>query len=340
MRPTFRAILVSGMFALGLPSGLQAADLEEAKRQLAAWQQSFQSIRIKARISSEAATNYRFEGSKVTKDWRDYDWIWEASGRFRFESVGGHDGGHRSRSLRLANLAKKYTCSFDGDSEFAREVMIQDIISVNVSQGGFDQPMWILWDSDSHSWIGDRIPSVSEAVVTADGMLDVSGDPLGFSDGYYGSRYVVTLDPEHGYLPQRFRYEPHNHDRYTVEEFQEVQPDFWFPQRGRILDVMTIDGQPREFLQSWEISQVELNPELPDSLFFPPMHDDTIVTNHITGQKYRYGDPITVLITEVPRRPAEHESDPGPNWILIITLSVISVLLWRGVKGLYARRNQ
>jgi len=324
------------MFAYVLPAGLQAADLEEAKRQLAAWQQSFQSIRIKARISSEAATNAMFEGSDATMAWTEYDWTWDASERFRYDSVGGINDGRRTRRLRVANLAYHYATTFNGDSEFAKAVTIQgpsppgDIMR--------DTPLWILWVSDSNLWFSDRIARVTEAESTADGKLQIDGYPLRYADGLGAPRFVITLDPEHGYLPQSVRYAEQDYDYYRVDEFQEVQPNFWFPKWGRTAFVANYQGELHEHLQTWEVSQVELDPELPDSWFVPPMNDDTVVTNQFTGQTYRNGDPNTMITTEVPRRPPEPKPDPWPQRLLFVAgLCGVFVLLLRGVRSAKTR---
>jgi len=330
---SFRAILSTATIACGLSSDLHAADLEEAKRQLVEWQQSFQSIRIKARISSEAATNYVYEGSDATKGWSDFDWTWEASGRFRFDETGGNDTGHSSRNFRVANLAYHYLSAFDGDSEFAKTVTIQR--PSPPGQIVHDGPLWILWVSGTHSWLSDRIMKVTDAVVTTDGKLQVSGEALGYAAPSEASNFDVILDPQHGYLPLSVHYEQLDYDRYTVDEFQEVQPGFWFPKRGKIFMAVMLEGQRREFLQSWKVSEVELDPELPDSWFVPPMNDDTVVTNQFTGQKYRYGDPDTLITNEVPRyRPSEPESNPWPMRLLFVAgLCGVFVLLLRGSIG-------
>ena len=42
-------------------------------------------------------------------------------------------------------------------------------------------------------------------------------------------------------------------------------------------------------LTNWEVTQVDLNTELPDSLFVPVMGDETYVVNTITGKQYWHG---------------------------------------------------
>ena len=74
------------------------------------------------------------------------------------------------------------------------------------------------------------------------------------------------LDPEHGFLP--IQVELPRSRKYTVQEFFEPEPGFWFPKRGKYVDRM---DDVVEMTEDWEITAVELNQDQPSSLWEPPV---------------------------------------------------------------------
>ena len=150
--------------------------------------------------------------------------------------------------------------------------------------------------------------------------------------------FQVWLDPQHGYLP-RLAENPGQGggvSRYRVDEFREVEPGFWFPWKGSLL----INGT---MLTRWEVSQVDLNTELPDSLFVPLMGDATYVVNIITGKQYWHaGKPPAHLVAAkaaaanpgplpVNSNPLKAEPEQQGNWslwLVLLGLALVCGSVW------------
>ncbi|MBL4883203.1 MAG: hypothetical protein JKY95_01535 [Planctomycetaceae bacterium] len=317
------------MLAL-LPAGLDAnaTDLAEAKQRLAEWEQKIVSMRVRAQVNSKPETNtlvkeagYEFAGG-------DYDWAWEDTGRFRDQSTSWNSSGIATRSLRMADYKHYYPLGYSATDK-KRETPISAAIRENnirfTSLKLIQQPFHGLWDDTTRTWLGERIKNVTNATVTKQGLLEIDGSSIGME------RFIVRLDPEHGYLPQSIEQE--GFFLYHVDEFQEVEPGFWFPKTGSRLT--TSAGY--SCLQNWEIKEVELNPEFPDSLFVPPLADDTRVFNTITGRKYWHGgkrpanlplapDPQDQDSSQANENPLAATADQSTNWSMwLILIGVASV---------------
>ncbi|RLS51990.1 MAG: hypothetical protein DWH91_17715, partial [Planctomycetota bacterium] len=200
--------------------------------------------------------------------------------------------------------------------------------------GLYGPPLWGLWDNKTRTWLGTRISGVAAAETTASGLLRVDGALLASSTDLC----FVDLDPAHGYLPVRIesKLKGSQMSYFQVDEFREVQPGFWFPWKGS----MNINGN---VLSHWEVKHVDLNTELPDSLFVPPMGDETYVINTITGKDYWHaGKPPAHLLAA--KAAAANPGSPAPNinpltgapeqsanwslWLVLLGLILVSGGIW------------
>jgi hypothetical protein len=320
--------IVSGI----LPAAsVHAADLREAVSQLEEWQKRVICIRVLSRVTSDAATNAVIAESKAKTAVSELDFVWDDSGRFRDADTLWHDGVVRGRGFRSADRQHYYACGFppakDAADEFPTQVSIQENSIQHTSMKSTKQPFWVLWDDGTRTWLADRLRNVSTADTTAQGLLQIDGALVGMLPGY-----VVWLDPKHGYLPSSARYEyGTSYTQYQIDEFQEVEPGFWFPRKGTI-DLVV---ENKRHFQSWEITKVELNPELPDSFFVPPMNRGTYIVNAITGQQYRNypgaahaaAASTVVPVGSLPANssPLTAQPERSTNWSLWLT--VVGVLL-------------
>ena len=329
----FRCLLWAMLVLLLTECRVNAADLAEAKQRLTEWEQKIVSIRVISQINSKPETHtlvkeagYEFAGA-------DYDWVWEDTGRFRDQSTSWNSSGISTRSLRMADYKRYYALGYSAKNkkrESPTSATIHEnnirVTSVNLVQ----HPFHGLWDDATRTWLGERIKNVKEARVTKEGLLEISGDPIGME------RFIVRLDPEHGYLPQSADLgESDNGFHYQVDEFQEVEPGFWFPKKGYFLGI----APGYHSLQKWEIKKVELNPVFPDSLFVPPLADDTRVVNAITGKRYWHGGKRPANLKQsvnskdqknlpVNANPLTASPEQPTNWSLwLVLLGAISVAI-------------
>jgi hypothetical protein len=274
MRTPVIALLLT---ALGIVDALpcNADELSDAVAALRSWQNRIVSIRVRTRITSEAATDVMLREAGIRTAVGVKDWVWEDSGRYRYERLSYNDGRLVSRQLSLADYKRAYQLSYPAEDP-ARETPARLLINENVrnrkgiKNGVIEEPLWILW---AGNWLGERIASVASAELDSDGLLAFDGAAIGEDE------CTVRLDPRHGYLP---RIATRQALRFQVDEFFEVEPGFWFPQNGSL----AISIPNGDILHRWDVSQVDLNADLPESLFVPPRGGETYIVDQLTGRQY------------------------------------------------------
>ncbi len=279
-----------------------AADLVEAVKELQQWESRFVTIRVQSRRELNSATNSLLRQYGIDDSVSDLDWIWEDSGRFLHASVDRNDG-KISRSVQMANQKRYYQVKFaveDPVKDIPAVVMSGENTLANTGAKLLYPPFHFLWDEGSRTWLGSRLVHVTSSRSTDDGMLEIEGGDVGFD------AYRIQLDPQHGYLPrQGVIPNAVKETRFFVEEFQEVQPGFWFPKRGTLV----LNGDMHE---KWSVSQVELNAEYPDNMFQPRMGDGTYVMDSISGKNYWHGGkPPETALTKA-KSTADSASAPIP----------------------------
>lgn len=281
------------VLVLLIPVSTFAADLNNATEQLRSWQKKIVSIRVRSRVSSIAASDAMLREANVKTSLGVKDWIWEDSGRYRSEKICYNDDKLAIREMDLADFKRTYHMGYPAD-DAGREIPATVTIRENVhSRGGnglIDPPLWILWDG---TWLGERLIKVAASETNADGLLQFDGTAIG------ADKCVVMLDPQHGFLPKRAQ---NDYCLFSVEEFREIEPGFWFPWKG----TLTINDN---ILQSWELTQVDLNAELPASLFVPLMGDETYISDILTGKQYWHGGkpPASLLAKKMALENSERE---------------------------------
>ncbi len=337
MWPKCFLLLVMGVSLCMSPHPCEAADLQEAITQLQAWQKRIISIRLRSRETAEARSNVLLADSHLKTTLAEIDWIWEDSGRFRDSRRSYNDERFTGSSIRVADSRHVYIYDYPAQDP-AREIPAQVTIHENTlrftEMGLWAMPHWILWDNKTRTWLGDRLKDVTEAQITDAGSLQIDGQTVGTcTEGF-----TVTLDPQHGYLPQLAEHPGQGGQvcRYRVDEFRELEPGFWFPWKGSML----MNGN---MLDSWEVTQVDLNTELPDSLFVPQLGDETYVVNSLTGKQYWHGGkpPAHLLAakaaaanpgsTPVNINPLTGEPERPANWslwLVLLGVVLVSVGVW------------
>lgn len=340
---SLRHLLISLVAYLGLVAPCQAASLEEAITQLKNWHKRIITIRVQYRRSAFADTSaiVREFGLKSTVG--EVDWIWEDTGRFRDSTTSYNDGHVAVRDIRIADFKQYYHLGAPADnqgSEYPARVTIYENSLARTSAGGVDPALQYLWNNKTRTWLGDRLPDVTESSETDDGLLKIDGSRL--------AKLICTiyLDPRHGYLPVKSEMPEPNGTvtRYTVEEFRELEPGFWFPWKGSNM-------YEEVSLMTWEMTRVDLNTELPNSLFVPPMGNETYVHNTLTGKQYWHGGkpPARVLaakaaalkaaaaapvagnpnpLTGVPDRPGNWSM-----WLVVVGIVCVSGGVWIRRRG-------
>ncbi len=265
-----------------------AADLADAVSHLEKWKGHIVSIRVRSQMTSVGETSQALRLSNVKKSVAESDWVWEDSGRFLDSMVASHDGKRSANDFQASDGKKFYATRFPSEnpgSEYPANVLINAYQPGMMTSSKLDLMVMALYGQGGKS-LAERLSAVPEATTTPEGLLEMDGLPL----GYEGFRLV--LDPSHGYLPQMLDYVDRSSGvyRHTVDEFREVETGFWFPWKGT--DILNdVD------VQKWEVTQVDLNTELPATLFKPKMGDETYVNDKITGKEYWYaGKPPARLV--------------------------------------------
>ncbi|RLS51989.1 MAG: hypothetical protein DWH91_17710 [Planctomycetota bacterium] len=330
-------VVVTWVALLAIPVEAEAADLSAAKSALQLWQNQIVSIRVQSQETAEAKTHAAFDGTDIQTSLGELDWVWEDTGRFVDSTVSYNDGIRNGKSLRVANSKQLYICDYpfrDAVCSIASQVTIHEN-SLRFSEAGlFGPPLWVLWDNRERTWLGTRLEKVTESSTTGEGLIKIDGVQVSVS----AENCFVFLDPAHGYLPIRVESKLTNAQmsRFTVDEFREVQPGFWFPWKGSL----NIGGFA---LSQWEVKSVDLNTELPDSLFVPPMGPETYVINTITGKEYWHaGKPPAHLLAA--KAAAANPGSPAPNinpltgspeqsanwslWLVLLGLILVSGGIW------------
>ena len=326
-----RGILLWMMLVLLLIGrGVNAADLAEAKQRLAEWEQKIVSIRIRSQSRSKPETNTLTAEAGLEFSGSDSDWAWEKTGRFRDQHTTRSSSDTGSRSLQMADHKHYYFFSLS-DTDKSRESPTRVRISANnigdpMQSHTYHRPFHGLWDDATRTWLGERIQNVTEATVTNEGLLEFDGTFIGL--GNKGpivdkKKYIVRLDPKHGYLPKSIERE--GTFLYQVDEFQEVEPGFWFPKTGSFLSTMP----DYHLLGRWEVKEVELNLDSPDFLFVPPLAGDTRVDNTITGKRYWYGEKRSANLP--PPVDPRNQNRPSP---LTTTLGGVICLVLIGIASI------
>ncbi len=318
----YRTILWVMLVLLLSGRGVDAADLAEAKQRLLEWEQKIFSLRVRSQIKSEAKTNTSVAEAGLKFAGADYDWTWEDTGRLRDQSTDWNDSRITSRSLRMRDFDYSYKFEFQATDKELKNPTILTIRenSIHPTTLNHIQPSFRgLWDDATRTWIGERIKAVQDATLTKDGLLEIDGTPLDLKGE------IVRLDPEHGYLPRSIESKGY---QYQVDEFQEVEPGFWFPKTGTILMV----SPDYHMLQKWEIKQVELNIVFPDSLFKPPLTDKTqIIYDFVDEKKWlEHNRPVKLQENAGPLKMPLQQLAYWPMWLFLVGILIILLLsIWK-----------
>ncbi|MDX1968391.1 MAG: hypothetical protein SFV23_14540 [Planctomycetaceae bacterium] len=319
------------------PAACAAADIDEAIGQLRQWRESLVSLRVRISGAAHSANNRMLREGNIANAAQQRDWIWDDSGRFRDESTTWNDGQIVGRDLRTADVSQVYICGFSAknrESPTPSSVTIRENAPQWTTIKGFMVPIWPLWDDGTRTWLVDRLQRGTPHTVTDEGLLQVTIEAGGYSD------YQAWLDPKFGYLPRRGAL-PSGGMRCVVEEFQEVEPGFWFPRKGET-------AGSHDNVQTWEVTSVERNIDLRDALFVPPMGPETRVINTITGQNYWHGGQPPAHLKEAAVQaaqtqsppvnsspPAAHADQPGnwTPWLVLCGVALVSLGVWLKRRG-------
>ncbi len=302
---------------------VDAADLAEAKQRLLEWEQKIFSLRVRSQSRSEAKTNTGIAEAGLKFAGTDYDWTWEDTGRLRDQSTGWNDSGITSRSLRMRDYDYSYQFVFqanDKELKSPTSLTVRENSILPTTQNHIQPSFRGLWNDAERTWIGERIKAVQDATLTKDGLLEIDGTPLGLKG------QVVRLDPEHGYLPRSI--ESKGGYLYQVDEFQEVEPGFWFPKTGTFQST----SSDYQVLRKWEIKKVELNIVFPDSLFKPPLSDKTQIFYDFVDEKkwLEHNRPVKIQENAGPLKTPFQPLAIWPLWLFLVGILIILLLsIWK-----------
>ena len=269
-----------------------AADLDEAIEHLKRWQKKIVSIRVQSRETTLCDSNSQFRSHfpGVKERVQHHDWAWEFIGNSQLEGYAQseemqvHDGVPIYRNLIITHPSEIITVFYPREAPLSETPVKVEIASGFKFLGGNSPPMSLVISGPW--WLGDRLARKIESdhvSVTNTGLLQVDLQLVEFSPS------TLFLDPQHGYLPCRvngrsFSELPDDIPHQTVDEFREIEPGFWFPWKGRNFSGNAEDSS--DSTHTWEVTQVDLNTELPLDMFQVPMGVGTHVDNSISGNEY------------------------------------------------------
>ena len=251
------------------------------------WVQSIVSLHLTCEIEfdpfSQDNRQHGTTGQHVT---HILEWAWNDGGRFRHHSKAIRDGKMESRMLFLDDAERSYRVHYSyGESteNHPKEVAIGPS---HVGSEGIVMPLFGLWYNRRSQWLGELLDAglgKHQGYEIVDGVncpkLDVERAP--------GIIVTVVLDPRHEYLPVIARTGKKIWQQ-KVNTFRELKPGVWFPDSGQFLT--EIDGAPYS-KETWRITKVDLNRNIPVSLFRPKIPKGTAVIDSLKGERYRQGMP-------------------------------------------------
>lgn len=256
-----------------------------------------QKISVSARQRRKILVNIRLKCEWTWDEAPDvrsgYDWIWTASGKFRLFEWSKKRGKSSHEELYILNEHQSmHLINPHGDPPTkADRVEIRPKLPVQIP--------WVksthsLWFPVPNHWLnkqlenrmfelerpisfqGLQLPRVK--VTRNNGALWVTLDP----EKDYSARLIDTADV----LNPSTR----NQNRIQTEiiEFQQLKPSgIWFPQKGK---TVTWHQEKIISVKRWNVTEIEINKKLSDSLFRFEIPDGTPVKDRILGIEYIQGD--------------------------------------------------
>lgn len=265
--------------------------LAPAKRAQAEWRAALSSLRLHIVKKNDPNSRDVIEAGLQDIDVVAHEeWIWTDRGRFRRHNWSLYDGLVRTRSLQGGDGKVVFEAGYsEGPSEEAIPFRItlghQVVRWTGELSGGVLAGLWWTYE---RQWFADLmaeglIEYHSTELLDGVEMLKVAAPirrpsaPTLFLD--------LILDPRHQYLPRSVstREPPGSNSgaSFTVDEFEEASPGWWFPKR--------VTMHTAFFTVPSEAVEIEMNPPLTPQLFQPPLPVGTSVTDLVHGTSYIVG---------------------------------------------------
>jgi hypothetical protein len=244
------------------------------------------SIRLVVEVIYDTTTKLYVDAGLEGVDFREYqDFIWCKDGRYRRHSyVREDDGPEKSRRLVCGDGKYFYSADYDPlGSTFERPATVSYVGNPLGSHA-------LSWPQEAPTLRNmgiSRFQSLSDLLeggqLTLEGFEERDGQqfPLLTDPTASGSGSILVLDPSRGYLPIEERPRP-NGGHFRVTAFRKTDQGLWVPSTGEFSSHAT--------RATCELKSVEVNSELPPSLFEPPIARETQFADHAGRLADNQGD--------------------------------------------------
>lgn len=291
---------VVSCFAMACPArATETPNLEAVRRAQDEWSAKFASIRVQWRQWHRPSVMQYFSDTPA-------DATLETSHRFGLHEFCWSDIGaltHESRSYRNGQLRSRNLVGIDGeqgwDADAKREGEFSEWEYLKILGVDSRRPLRLnytlpalfgLWNSGE--WMSETLHSAETVRIVGEESL--AGHQcvvveITEQDERTSGTITYWIDMAIGGLPRRYRADHSANGvawttTWSVDDFQEVKPGMWFPQRG-FFGGTSIEEPGFE----WIIESVELNPAVPASHFRPPISKGTKVIDYTGRRAFRAG---------------------------------------------------
>lgn len=317
MNRLFAASLVSSIVCqvvplFAAPPGPRPDAVDHIADALQKWSDTVQNLKMKIEMKRVRSGGQSEAGNNIVSG---FHWTWSKDGRFRLFEWKHAKGKYVSDRLMTFDGRHYYTIKKPhGDPP----TNLDDIVRRKPMSGrrrGLITPLALLHRMNGVR-AGDRtLSEILRAPSGPDGRFEATNDRglvrlkftlprVTYPEGLHGGSrpsagpappperqppaavlstetMTVTLDPKYGYLPREVKTEV---GRHVVTEFKFLEgPGIWVPVKGTFT---RSSGNER----AWEIKDVEVNAELDEYHFLPPIPEGTPIKEG--GKTIPYEDPV------------------------------------------------
>lgn len=219
------------------------------------------------------------------------EFYWEDTGAMRLETR-SHQAGKTSvdswgwSPLDGEQFKAQYTVA-DG-VEFLERLTIQRMVSSVAKSTVAVVPLHGWYKAPTGQWLDELVSlPTPRALEPGSSLLKVQ---LGGSE--------MLLDSSRNFLVTRISSEAAGGGTwtFTADEFQRVEPGLWMPLAG----TTHIQYPQSSSVAHWRVTAVEINREIPSSLFLPPPpQEGTVVEDQIRGEVTRHGISDSARMSEI-----------------------------------------
>jgi len=206
-------------------------------------------------------------------------WVWTDRGHYRFHTWVTRGGVVDARSVDALGIARPWSAAYarGPSTEDRPQRLVIDIPGGSPSKGHkIVGAMWGIWFPEAAIWLGERLLQ-DDVVWGAREKIGMHECVRVTINDTGGGPTTYFLDPQVGWLPREIR----GVWQREFLDFAEPLPGWFFPRRGIWMRT--------DATGDFEITALEVNGPLPESLWQPPIADGTQVFDTLTMKTTIHG---------------------------------------------------